>query len=467
MVKSAFKYRIEKEPKPSDVPIGSLVRLFFNRLDEQGLSWAVLRGSEGLPDYTRYDIDLLIRPEDTGRAEAVLREAATEEGWSVVRIVDKFAYRCCLLISPGPERRYLPIDLFGGCHHRFYPIADGRYGLDASIRNDQGVMVVPTGFGAAVALLKELTRHPDFKENSRDEVRTGTLEDADSFRRGLVGVLNENLIERLLGFCQSNDWGGVASLVPEIRLQVQQTRSRVSSDAIDFFTSNVRHHLTPPMSGHVVLLGPDGSGKSTIADLVAESFYKQPFKICQRYEYNFRIVPELKQLKKRIAKLLGRKVTEQKSIAPGTKGSGMNRDHSCLKGMGYVSYYALDFILGRLPLFKLRGQGAVCIFARYFQDYYYQRGYGNVPRWYLRFLESLTPRPDLILYLDRDAGEIYRGKPELDIDEIQRQQKVIRNIVAERAHGELIDASEGVDATVQKVRERVIQLFLSRHGIGD
>ena len=226
-----------------------------------------------------------------------------------------------------------------------------------------------------------------------------------------------------------------------------------------------KHHLNPPMSGFVVLLGPDGSGKSTIADLVAKEFYKKPFKICQRYEYNFRIMPELKQLKYHFARLLGRKIVKQKPIAPGTEGSGMNRDHGALKGMGYVSYYALDFILGRIPLFKLRGQGALCLFARYFQDYFYQRGYGNVPRWYLRLLEFFTTSPDLILYLDRDADEIYRGKPELDVEEIERQQQVIRKIVGGRSNAELIDASEGIEPTVQKVRDRIIELFLSQHGI--
>jgi thymidylate kinase len=152
-------------------------------------------------------------------------------------------------------------------------------------------------------------------------------------------------------------------------------------------------------------------------------------------------------------------------IDPGTKGSGMNADHNALKGMIYVTYYALDYILGRLPLFKLRGRGALLVFARYFHDYYYQRGYGKVPRWYLRVLEALLPKPDLILYLDRDAGEIYRGKPELDQDEIERQQQIIREVVAQRPHAHVIDASNGIDATVEAVRKKVIAMQLGRWGI--
>jgi len=441
----------------NEVAIGSLVRRFFRGMDEVDLPWAVLRGSEGLPDYTRYDIDLLIHPDDTDRAEDVLRAAAEHEGWSMVRIVDKFAYRCCMLISLGPDRRYLPIDFFGGCHHRFYPIADGAYGLDARVRNDDDVAVVPSGFGAVVALLKELTRHDSFKENSRDEVRDGAQQDPDSFRRAVQGVLSSDLTDRLLAACQVDDWSAVESLVPEIRQQVQSTRSRISPYAIQFFMSNVHHHLNPPMSGFVVLLGPDGSGKSTIADVVAEELYKKPFKICQRYEYNFRIMPEMKRLKSALGRMMGREVTVAPVIEPGTEGSGMNQDHGMLRGMGYVTYYALDFILGRIILFKLRGRGALLMFARYYHDYYYQLGYGNVPRWYLRMLECFIPKPDLLIYLDRSAEDIYHGKPELDLDEIKRQQKVIREIVSERSYGEVIDASGGVEATVKAVRERVLE----------
>ena len=52
------------------------------------------------------------------------------------------------------------------------------------------------------------------------------------------------------------------------------------------------------------------------------------------------------------------------------------------------------------------------------------------------------------------------------MEEIKRQQKVIREVVEQRPYADVIDASEGIDATVQKVRDRVIQLFLSKHGVG-
>lgn len=450
---------------PSDVPIGPLVRRFFGALDAAGLPWAVLRGADGLPDFTRYDIDLLIRPGDEDRVEGELRAAAAAGGWALIRTVDKFGYRCCMLVSPGPRRRFLPVDLFGGCHHRFYPIADGEFGLNSARVHADGVRVVAPGFGAVVTLLKELMRHPNFKENSREEVRRGVIEDPESFKRAASGILSEGLTARLMAACEHEHWTEVEAMAAEIRREVSAGSSKCSPTALRFFATNVRHILAPPMSGLIVMLGPDGAGKSTIADRTGERLYKNPYKISRRYEYNFRILPELKTFKRKIAALLGRPLPPPKPVEPGTYLSGMNREHGALKGSAYVTYYALDFILGRLQLRKLRGQGAVLIFARYFHDYYYQRGYGNVPRWYLRFLEFLVPRPDQIFYLHRDPEEIYRGKPELDLAEIQRQQQVIRELVHSRSNAMVIDAGDGIEATVTDVCERIHADFLRKHGV--
>ena len=447
-------------------PIGPVLRRFFAALDAGGIEWAVLRGGEGLPDETRYDVDLMVRPEAINRGEALLREAAAGEGWAVVRIIDKFRYRCCLLISPGPARRYLPVDFFGGCHHRFYPIANWEAGLAGRERSPGGVYLVRPGFGAAVSLLKELTRHPVFKENSRAEVAAGARADGEAFRQAVGGILGGPLTERLLAACGAERWDEVEAMAPELRRQVHAGRSRMSGAALDFFAGNVRHHLFPRMSCLVVLLGPDGCGKSTIADAVAEELYHRPFKVCRRFEYQFRILPELKHLKRRLLRLAGRAAPPPPPAAvPGTPGSGMNPDHGTARGMLYVTYYALDFLLGRLLLRKLRGQGALLLFARYYHDYYFQRGYGNVPRWYLRALECLVPRPDLILALQREADEIHHGKPELSIEEIRRQQDLIGRMLAGRPDAAIIDASRGVASTIHEVCARIEGFLLSQHSI--
>jgi len=444
------------------VPIGPWVRAFFAKLDAAGIRWAILRGAAGLPEETRYDIDLLIERGKTDEGEALLAEAAAENGWRLRRIIDKWEYRCCLVIGPGETPRFVPVDFFSRCLHRFHPIADEDYALRQRRKNAAGVWVVPEGFAAALSLLKELTRHEGFKENSREEAQRGARDDAESFTGGVGGVLGLSLAGKLRDACAGGAWREVEALVPGLRRAVRRGWWKRGPQAVRFVAMNGRHNRRPPMSCFLVLLGPDGSGKSTVGDLVAEKLYQKPFKIGRRFEYNFRLLPELKTFKRTAAKLLGRRPQEVSVPAPGTRNAGMNKDHGALRGMVYVTYYAVDLMAGRLWLRKLRGQGAVVVFARYFHDYYYQRGYGRVPRWYLRILEALVPKPDLIVYLDREAEEIHAGKPELEVEEIRRQQAVIKDLMAGREGAVAMDASHGVEETVERVCRLVLGNFLRK-----
>lgn len=449
------------EPQSSEgVSIGPVMREFFALLDDTGIHWAVLRGSEGLPDHTRYDVDLLIEPEEMNRAESLLARAATTQGWVIRRIIEKLQYRCCLLSSPGSRPRFVPVDFFGKCLHRFYPIADSASGLSNRRRTENGVWVVPPGFGAALTVIKELMRHDTFKANSRGEVRQGAIEDSEAFLQAVGPYLGEVLAGRLLEACQSDAWDGVERLAPEIRRAVMAQRFRQVPSAVAFFAKNLFHSLNPPMSAFVVLLGPDGAGKTTIADLLTQRLYQRPFKVCRRFEYNFRLLPELKELKAAVDRLLGRQVAVEGPPQPGTKGSGMNPEHPGWRAMLYITYYSFDLMIGRLLVRRLRGQGGLILFARYFHDYYYQKGYSHAPRWFLRFVERVVPQPDLILYLHRNADDIYAGKPELSPDEIKRQQNLIQSLVTSRSNALVVDASGGIEATVDRIADLITQKIL-------
>lgn len=446
----------------SESSLGAFVSKFFNLLNEKHVTWAVLRGSDQLPDRVRYDIDILLAPQHLADAESIIEETIREAGWKRVALINKFHYRCHILVGPEPERRFLPIDLFTGCDHRFYPLANADTALANRRMVAPGIWQVPPGFGAVIALLKELMRHDTFKENSRAEVREGALSDAEGFVRTGEESLGVSLAERLCGACQMNDWTTVEACAPEIRKRIQRRCLGLLPAALGFFTKNLIHHFRPTLSMFVVLLGPDGSGKSTVATELCQGLRQRPFKVCKHFEYNFRILPEMKTYASFLRGLFGEPGKRERiePPTPGTRGSGMNKDHPPFRALIYIAYYSLDLILGHLYVRKLRGQSALIIFARYFQDYYYQKGYGRAPRFCVSLIEKLVPQPDLILYLDRDANDIYAGKPELDIEEIQRQQVIIRKLVKTRPGAVSIDASRGVDATVEQIRQLILDSVL-------
>ena len=112
----------------------------------------------------------------------------------------------------------------------------------------------------------------------------------------------------------------------------------------------------------------------------------------------------------------------------------------------------LDLLLGRLKLRRYRAQWSLVLFDRYFYDYYYQLGNRNVPWWFLNTLKVCAPKPDVVVYLERAPEEMYAAKPELSVEEIKREQEVLRDLAANRLpNAHKVDANVGVDGTIDAV----------------
>ena len=122
-------------------------------------------------------------------------------------------------------------------------------------------------------------------------------------------------------------------------------------------------------------------------------------------------------------------------------------------------YYALDALMGHLPMRRSRAQWGLAIADRSFFDYYYQLGHARVPMWWLRMLERVVPRPDLLVTIRRDAAEIHAGKPELSVEEIEREQACVERLMDARPHVLTLDGSLGVDACVEQVATTLLRGF--------
>lgn len=87
-------------------------------------------------------------------------------------------------------------------------------------------------------------------------------------------------------------------------------------------------------------------------------------------------------------------------------------------------YYSLDYTLGYwIRLAPQLARGNLLILERYFFDYFVDRRQEGVrlPRWLLRGVCSLFPRPRIAYLLTTDPDTAYRRRADLDRDEIARQ----------------------------------------------
>jgi thymidylate kinase len=171
-----------------------------------------------------------------------------------------------------------------------------------------------------------------------------------------------------------------------------------------------------PPGRFVVLVGPDGSGKTTVAVALGRAA-KPHFFSAGLYHFSIPTLPRLKRL-------FGRRTAEPDYTKPG---SGTNAP---IQGRGraliYTLYYGIDLMIwSHLRLARRLRLGQVLIFDRYLHDWMFQRSFRNVPRGALRWLLARAVPPDLVVYLAGDPQAIHARKPELSAAEIALQQAMI------------------------------------------
>lgn len=203
----------------------------------------------------------------------------------------------------------------------------------------------------------------------------------------------------------------------------------------------------------VVLIGPDGSGKTTVSRRLIERG-DLPFERRELIRESLHVLPRLDRL---VTWWEGRRPPQPLPPEPEGRHSAMLRPLPAWKSMAIATYHAADMFFGRPRLRRPRPEPLLLVFDRSFYDYSFLRGHGNLPGWYLRLLAPLVPEPDLLLYLQRDPAEIYRDKPELSLDEIRRQQQAVERLVRSRPFGETLRADGGIEATVDRAAEAVRQ----------
>ena len=143
---------------------------------------------------------------------------------------------------------------------------------------------------------------------------------------------------------------------------------------------------------------------------------------------------------------------------------GMKPPLSRMRSMFYVLYYGISLAMGRIALFRWRTFSGLLLADRYYYDYYYMRGHMNCPKWWKDVVGLIAPKPDMVFVLERPAEEIYRQKPELEVEEIKRQQQAIRNCLCHDRRAKFIDAGNGIDETARQVNGEIEKWIMNYGG---
>lgn len=400
----------------------SFIVMLFTELKKQGILYAVLRNYMEFPRVpVDTDIDLLISPKDEKRYREVFKFAAKKHNVAIVRERRNVHVRAFFIYQRHPERMALWIDAFTSFTSKGLKWADADVALNARQENERGIYVMPKGMEGASLLLKEILANRPVKEKYFDSIMRYANEDPPSFLK-LLSLHMDSALAKTIHTCAcKGEWTNALKEGGKWRRSIFFANlRRAPIETIKYFMSfgvqSVVEQIKPRGGLIIACIGPDGAGKSTLCAALKKRLQDYPFRKIKMYHGTFGLFPELQQLRSAI---LFRRNQKDSPLPV----YNLPSQNSSLRSFIHLLYYGIEGIVAWPSVFWGLLRGDVFLFDRYFYDF-------AIPgrnQLLFRILQKVIVRPHAVFLLVSSPEEIYRRKPEIPIEEIQKQFQVFQS----------------------------------------
>jgi len=423
---------------------GILVRL-FDLLEREGISYCVPHGYDELPERIASDVDIIM-PADVlpGRLARLLRENQQHLGGRIVQWLGDRAHFIVLAgYNPDGSRCFLQLHVDSDYVLNRRVICPGPVLLDGRQRHKQ--WYVPSSDVEFACLLARRITKGQLDERSR---------------RTLV-----RLYQHCPDACRdrtSELFGASAAAVID---DLRQVRPRQVSLRRQLLWRATFRHLGALMKHtvgalgrraarvfqldrglHVVLLGPDGSGKSSVLRAVSHDL-APAFADTKRRSFP----PGLRNRGKDV----GTNSTPHEQAPRSFVGS-------CVRAVAY--WFAYEQFGYPFTVRREKARNELIFHDRHLVDALVDpRRYRYTgPRWLLRLVWALLPKPDLVVLLDAPAETTHARKREVPLAETQRQREGYLALVQKLSYGRVIDASQPLGRVIADVDDAILDCLGSR-----
>jgi thymidylate kinase len=293
-----------------------------------------------------------------------------------------------------------------------------------------------------------------------ERIRTLAEQDPEGYTRTLREVvgprLSPLLAEAVLAGRQP---------APEIAAKVRRERFKRRFGSPSHLAAAVAlggrrrlQRLLSPTGLYIMVVGPDGTGKSTLARSMPE-LLEGTFRRWQTFHWRPGLLP-------RPGRLIGREGSDPQSPQA-------RSPYGPILSSALLGYYWMDSLLGVwLRIWPFRTRTGMVIAERGWWDTAVDpRRYRlSSPPWMVRALGSFLLRPDLVLLLHASADAILERKSEIPREELERQLSVWGSVLPPGIPVVRLDASRPAIEVAKEAREQVLQVLerrsISRIGAG-
>lgn len=411
------------------------------------VKYAILHSWQGLPEHLPSDLDIVVAPEDLPKLE---RELLQAEGTRLVNLLqhESTCYYFVLAVEDGEKLRFLPVDAAtdyrrnGRIWFTAEELLEGR-------RRWKEFWVASSEVEFKYLLVKKLLKQAVLSHAGArlQELAEELGATADEAAQRLLGPEWGALV---MGWIRTGEWEALEGHLPTLKHVLKRERFKQDPlNPLSYWLPEIKRvwqRWRHPTGLWVAVLGPDGSGKSTlIANL--EKDLKGAFRRTAR----FHLMPGL--LRRRGD---GRPVTDPHGKPP------RSLPASLLK----LLYYLLDYNLGYwLKVRPALVRSTLVLFDRYYDDLLVdprRYRYGG-PMGAARWIQGFIPRPDLFLVLDVPVEALRERKQEVEPEELQRQVKAYRRFALSTPNAILVDGGQPPEEVVRQARDAVVEILHGRY----
>ena len=423
------------------------LRLLFRLLDQHDVRYCVLHNHEGLPDELPSDLDLAVHPLDGAKLPSVFRGLANQ-GYQPVQCVNYAVNGFCFdfVWFEGLSLNSVSVDITWEYRRGGLILIPGEE-LVAGRRKPGSFWVSDPKIEFAYLLAKKTfkTTVPAHQEKrlsylveelgrQEAEKTAGNLF-GERRKKPVVEACGRGCIGGLLGRLRTNLWWTTAARDPLNPIRC------LLADAL-----RLTRRWFQPTGLLVVVLGPDGVGKSTLIEHLTQALLP-PF----RHHRVFHVRPML----------LWRREYSGPINEPHGK-TPRSRIASIARLLALLPDYWLGYWLAIQPLLARSG---LVVFDRYLHDFLVDplRYRDSAPTWVTKFLSRfVTPPASLFLILDAPEEVILSRKQEVPPKELRRQRAAYARLIDNLPNAVLIDTYVGLDRSISDASRAIVEHLARR-----
>jgi thymidylate kinase len=422
-----------------------LLTRVFNVLDREKIAWCVLHGYETWPQQIGSDVDLLVDPRLLPNELAKTLYAHRDEiGAEPVLWLNDGAQFIVLCAQGEASPVILQLHISGNYSLAGRTFYEGQELLASRDRRDNFWIPAPHHeFGCVIVnRVIKMKLRPEHEKKLSDLVANHPAACEREARRFFPAADVRVVMQAARG----NDWAKVHRYAKELRTEMlKEGGAPRNADKIGAAGRRIGRWMRPPCGLHVVFLGPDGVGKSTVIEAVRHDL--SPIFLSEKY---LTFAPGL--LPSRFEAL---KPDGPHSLPP------RSYPASLVKAAWWCVCYTLGYLV---TIHSALARATLVVNHRYLPDAIVdpKRYRYSGPQWILRALWQIAPKPHLLMLLDAPAEVIQARKKEVAPEETARQRDGYRALANECAFAHIIDNSRPLPEVVGEIEQIILDYMASR-----